>query len=136
MAIKIAPEYVSPEDFKTYTGIDLYEELAEGENPLLFLRDRENEIINYVNLQSWRPITKWIYENVFSPEQIDGFREAILIQAKYVFLNGNILENSGVDPEMGVKFGKNEREEAYISQAAIDKLMMEGILTLKMRTRF
>jgi len=136
MAIKIAPQYVSVEDFKTYTGIDLYEELNGGEDPQLFLRDRENEIINYVNLQSWRPITRWIYENKFSPDQVDAFREAILIQAKYVFLNGNVFENNGIDPETGVKFGKNEREEAAISQAAIDKLMVEGIITLKMRTRF
>lgn len=136
MAIKIAPEYVSVEDFRTYTGINLHEELADGEDPQLFLRDREDEIIRYVNLQSWRPITRWIYEHKFSPDQVDAFREAILIQAKYVFLNGNIFENSGIDPEMGVKFGKNERESAAISQSAIDKLMNEGIITLKMRTRF
>lgn len=136
MAIKIAPEYVSVEDFKSYTGIDLYEELGGDQDPLLFLRDCEDEIINFVNLQSWRPITKWIYENKYSPEQVDAFREAILIQAKYVWLNGNIMENNGVDPETGVKFGKNEREEAAIAQNAIDKLKVAGILTLKMRTRF
>lgn len=133
MALKIKAEYVSVEDFKTYTGIDLYEELGGDTTPDLFLRDREDEIINYVNLQSWRPITKWIYEHKYSPEQMDALREAILIQAKYVFYNGDIMGNSGIDPEEGVKFGRYERTEAAIAQSAIDKLKMNGILTLRMR---
>jgi len=136
MAIKIKPEYVSVEDFKTYTGIDLYEELNGDKEPELFLRDCEDEIINYVNLQSWRPITRWIYENKYSPEQVDAFREAILIHAKYVWLNGDLMENNGIDPESGRKFGKDEREEAAIAPNAIDRLKMAGILTLRMRTRW
>ena len=135
--MKLKPEYVSVEDFKTYTGINLDEELNDGgKTPDMFLRDCEDELINYVNLQSWRPISKYVYEHFYSPEQMDALREAILIHARYVFYNGDILENNGVDPETGKKFGKDEREEAAIAPNAVDKLKMNGILTLKMRTRF
>lgn len=136
MALKIKPEYVSVEDFKTYTGIDLYEELAEEQQPNLWLRDREDELINYVNLQSWRPISKWFHDHFYTPEQVDALREAILIHAKYVWLNGSILENSGLDPEAGQKFTPDQREAAAIAPNAIDKLKIAGILTLKMRMRF
>lgn len=133
--MKLKPEYVSVEDFRNYTGIDLQEELAEGQDPNLFLRDREDEFITYVNLQSWRPITKWIVEHRYSPKQMDALKEAILIHAKYVFENGDILGNNGIDPEQGVKFGKYEREEAAIAPNAINKVKMAGILTLVMRSR-
>ena len=136
MAIKLKPEYVSVEDFKVYAVIDLYEELIGNTSPDLFLRDCEDEIINYVNMQSWRPISRWIYQNIFTPQQIDAFREAILIHAKYVFQNGDIMNNNGIDPEQGVKFGKYEREAAAIAPNAINKLKMAGILTLVMRARY
>ena len=124
------------EDFKTYTGIDLYEELSEEQEPILWLRDREDEIINYVNLQSWRPISRWIYDHKYTPEQMDALREAILIHAKYVWLNGNLLENNGIDPETGKKFGSDDRQEMAIAPNAIDKLKMNGILSLKMHMRW
>lgn len=135
MALKIKAQFVSVEDFKVYTGIDLYRELNDDISPELFLRDCEDEIINYVNLQSWRPISVWLDQHLYTPEQMDAFREAILIQAKYVFENGDVLANNGIDPEQGVKFGKNEREEASIAPNAINKLKMHGILTLVMRSR-
>ena len=127
---------MSVEDFKTYTGIDLVEELNEGKTPEIFLRDAENEIIHYVNLQSWRPITKWIVQNKFTPEQMDDLMEAILIQAKYDFENGNVLANNGIDPEQGVKMTPDDRYWASIAPMAIDQLKMHGLLTLVMRTRW
>lgn len=134
--LKIQPEYVSVEDFKTYTGIDLYEELPEGKDALLFLRDAEDELINYANMQSWRPINRYIVQNKFSPVQMTSLRTAILMQAKYMFENGDAMGNSGLDPEEGVKFGKYERESAAISPKAINELKMSGIITLVMRSRW
>lgn len=136
MALKLKPEFVSVEDFKNYTGIDLAEELREGQDPNLFLRDAEDELIYFVNAQSWRPISLWIAHNKFSQEQMDALRESILIQAKYMFENGDIMSNNGVDPEQGVKFGKYERESAAIAPNAINKLKMFGILSLVMRSRW
>jgi len=137
MAIKTKAEFVSTEDFKTYTGIDLYEELnGDGKTPDMFLRDCEDELINYVNLQSWRPISKYVVENYYGPEQMDALKEAILIHARYVFYNGDIMENNGIDPETGRKFTDDERKSAAIAPNAIDKLKMEGILSLKMKLRF
>lgn len=135
MALKIAPEYVSVEDFKAYTGIDLHEELSEDNDPNLWLRDAEDQIINYVNLQSWRPITKWIYENKFTEEQVDAFRQAILLQAKYMFYNGNVMMNNGIDPEDGVKMKPSDREHASISPDATNMLINYGIISLTMRSR-
>lgn len=135
MGLKLKAEYVSVEDFKTYTGIDLYEQLNDNTTPNFFLRDVEDELINYVNLQSWRPISRLMHENKFTPEQMDAWREAILIQAKYVFENGDILSNNGIDPEQGIRFGTMERYAASIAPNAINKLKMAGILTLVMRER-
>lgn len=134
--LKTKAEFVSTEDFRVYTGIDLSAELNDSQDAELFLRDREDELINYANQQSWRPINKYLYENEFSPEQMTALREAILLHAKYVFNNGDILDNSGVDPESGVKFGKFERESAAISPKAIYALKMSGILSLVMPPKF
>ena len=136
MAIKIKAEYVSPEDLKTYCGLDLYEELGGNITPDFFMRDREDEIIRYVNIQSWRPISLWIKRNKYNPEQMDGLRTAILEQAKYVFENGDVLANNGIDPEQGVKFGTHERREASISPKAIDILKMNGIVLMSMRSTY
>lgn len=136
MALKIKPQYISAEDFHVYTGINLDEELRGNLTPNLFLRDCEDELINYVNMQSWRPINLWIVENKLNQEQMDALREAIIIHAKYVFENGDIMSNNGIDPEQGVKFGKFEREEAAIAPNAINKLKMAGILSLVMRSRW
>lgn len=133
MSISVAPKYVTLEDFKVYTGIDLDEELNGNMNPNLFLRDAENELLNYANMQSWRPINEWIARYKLTAEQMDALREAILIQAKYMFENGDILSNNGIDPEQGVKFGKFEREEAAIAPNAINKLKMAGIVSLVMK---
>ena len=135
-ALKLKAEYVSTEDFKTYTGTDLTEQLNEGMNPDFFLRDAENEIIDYVNGQSWRPITRYIHDNCFSPEQVVIFKTAILIQAKYMLENSDLMSDSGVDPEKGVIFGKYERDNASIAPNAINMLKNAGIVTLKMRTKF
>ena len=136
MGLKLKAEYVSVEDFKTYTGIDLYEQLNGATTPDFFLRDCEDELINYVNQQSWRPISQWIMRNKFAPWQMDAWREAILIQAKYVFENGDVLSNNGIDPEQGVKFGSMERALASIAPNAINKLKVAGILSLVMRERW
>ena len=134
--LKTKAEFVSTEDFRVYTGIDLSEELNDSRDAELFLRDREDELINYANMQSWRPITRYVYEHYYSPEQMTALREAILLQAKYVFENGDVLANNGIDPENGVKFGKYERESASISPKAINLLKVNGILSLVMRTTF
>ena len=136
MALKLKAKYVSVEDFKTYTGIDLYEELNEGQQPELFLRDCEDELLEYANLQTWRPINDYTINNLFTPKQKDALMEAILIQAKYVFENGDVLGNNGVDPEQGVKFGAQDREAASISPKAMNKLRDNGILLTKMRNRY
>ena len=136
MGLKLKAQFVSVEDFLTYTGIDLHEELASDKAPDFFLRDCEDQIINYVNQQSWRNISGTIAANKFTSEQMDALRMAILTQAKYVFENGDVLANNGVDPEQGVKFGMLERREASISPVAIDMLKMSGILTLVMRSRY
>jgi len=135
MALKLKPEYISAEDFRTYTGINLDEEL-NGVSPDVFLRDCEDELISYVNMQSWRPISRWIAEGKYTPDELDAIREAIIIQARYVLLNGDVAENNGIDPETGVRMSLSDREEATIAPNAINKLKMAGILTLKMKSRF
>lgn len=135
-SLKIKAEYVSLEDFKTYTGIDLIEELPEGRDAELFLRDAEDELIEYANAQSWRPISRWLADNKLPPEDVNVIREAIIMQAKYMFENGDALANNGLDPETGVKFGSYERDAAAISPKAIKHLKNNGILTLRMKTRY
>lgn len=136
MAIKTTAEFVTPEDFKTYTGIDLSEELAIGKTPDIFLRDAEDHLIQYVNIQSWRPITKWIYQNKYSEIQQEMWREAILIQAKYEFYNSDLTLNAGIDPLDGQKMTPSQREQAYIAPEAIKKCMRAGLITRTMITRF
>jgi hypothetical protein len=67
---------------------------------------------------------------------MDSFRTAILEQAKYVFENGDVLANNGIDPEQGVKFGVHERREASISPKARDILSLSGILLMTMRSLY
>lgn len=134
--MRTTAQFVSLDDFETYTGINLRKDLRDGVNADKFLRDCEDALINYANLQSWRPINKFIAEHYYTKEQMTALREAILIQAAYTYQNGNLLMNSGIDPERGRVFGENERRENAIADPAMDKLRMSGILRTRAPARY
>ena len=135
--LSTAATFVTPEDFKTYTGIDLDESLNDDiTTPDRFMRDAEDEIINYVNMQSWRPISRNLAQNKYTQSQVFSLKKAIILQAEYMFYNGDMLKNNGVDPDRGEVVRNETLKKVSISPKASDELKQSGILTLVMRRRW
>ena len=132
MEISTTPKYVTPEDFKTYWGIDLSEELAPPRTPNSFLRDVEDRVLNYISLQSWISIRKRLERHCLSDFQMDSLCKAILQQANYEFYNGTQTLNSGIDPERGKIVDRSDLNRATICQDADDTLQTAGLIVRKM----
>lgn len=132
--LKTAPIYVSEDDFNNWTGKNLSAELNDSTTPDRFLRDAEDDVLTFINLQSWRPISHLIRENWFTDEQMYALKAAILEQADYVFYNGDAYKNSGLDPE-GKRLDRDDLNRVAISQRTIDRLIETGVMTLVMHGR-
>jgi hypothetical protein len=127
------PHFATPEDFKTYSGIDLSEELLPPQTPDSFMLDVEQRIINYISLQSWLPLRKMIRDNKLSQYQVNSLALAILQQTKYEFFNGTSSMDSGIDPERGKVSSRDDLNRAAICQDAIDTLQCSGLISRVMR---
>lgn len=129
----LTPRFVTPEDFKTYTGIDLSEELAAPQTPNSFILGVEQRILNFISLQSWIPLKRMIELHRLSKFQQDSLALAILQQARYEFYNGTLTMNSGIDPEKGIINDRDSLNRATICQDAMDTLQCSGLLKRVMR---
>ena len=132
--LKTAPIYVSEDDFNNWTGKSLSAELNDNTTPERFLRDAEDDVLTFINLQSWRPISHLIRANWFTDEQMYALKAAILEQADYMFYNGDAYKNSGLDPD-GKRLDRDDLNRVAISQRTIDRLIETGVMTLVLHGR-
>lgn len=139
--IDMKPQYVTPEDFLNYFGIDLNENL-KGDNDSFkadsFLRRVEDRIMAWVDANTYRNFL-WeqlrddykapnSYRQYFVNEQKDLWKKAILNQAMYVFRNGEIGLDSGYDMEKGIVAKDNDLGTIEICRPSIDFMKRAGIL--------
>lgn len=118
--MKLQTRYITLDEFRVYSGIDLLAELKTNSNPsdeanawLVRLEDRMEAFLNatfFKNVSDLYPC--------FTDHQKEHYKKALLEQGIYVFQNGDIATDSGLDPETGEKFGEATRNKKVIAPAA------------------
>ena len=122
-------KYITADEFKEYTGIDLSEELKDTSNPSdkvnAFLKRIEDRMETYLNAHFFKRVSDlW---PCFTENQKYHYKLALIEQAYYVFKNGDISTDSGYDPEKGIIGSKHALTEITIAPNAKDHLKMTGL---------
>lgn len=129
------PIFVTIEDFDNYWAMNLRDMLRTSANPSnqadRFLARTERRLMSYIDNNTFR---RYKYEELRG-KQLEAFKEAILLQAMYVYKNGDIGMESGFDSERGFVAKRNELVEITLCQDAIDVLSNAGLWNLVMKNR-
>lgn len=139
--IIMEPQFVSPEDFLNYWGIDLNETLKSESNDSnkanIFLKRVEDRLMSWIDANTFRVIpwdylkgpikasTKEREETI--KKQREAWNLAILTQAMYIYKNSEIGLDSGYDPEKGIVATKDSLSAIEICQSAIDYIKVAGL---------
>ena len=131
----IRTKYITPDDFKTYFGIDLDIELKDSANPsdtaLAFLKRIEDRISTFLDSQFYRQVDKE-YPN-FSDYQKEHYSKALLEQAIYVFKNGDISVDAGYNTETGETASNDTIIKKTIAPNCRNNLMLCGLWCRKVK---
>lgn len=127
--MQLLTKYITADEFREYTGIDLEEELKGESNPSnkvnAFLKRIEDRMEVYLNAHFFKNINA-LYP-CFTDEQKYHYKLALIEQAYYVFKNGDISTDSGYDQDRGIIASKHARTEITLAPNAIDHLRMTGL---------
>jgi len=122
-------KYITADEFREYTGINLAEELKDTSNASdkvnAFLKRIEDRMEVYLNAHFFKVVSDcW---PCFTDEQKYHYKLALIEQAYYVFKNGDISTDSGYEPDKGIIISKHARSEITLAPNAIDHLRMTGL---------
>lgn len=124
-------QFITPDDFKTYFGIDLGAQLKGNANPSdkanAFIKRIEDRMEAFLNANFFKNIN--IEYALMSDYQKDHYRLALLEQALYVFKNGDISVDSGYDPDQGIIVSSHALNEVIIGKNAKNHLRLCGLWT-------
>lgn len=127
--------YITPDEFKLYSGIDLAKDLKDDSNPSnkgeAFLFRIETRIAAFINARFYKNVDSQ-YPH-FTDYQKEHYKIALMEQAIYELRNGEIYTDSGHDPDEGEKMSPELREKIAIAPACKDQLILVGIWNRKIR---
>ena len=127
--MELLTKYITADEFREYTGIDLAEELKDTSNASdkvnEFLKRVEDRMETYLNAHFFKNVNELYPE--FTNEQKYHYKLALIEQAYYVFKNGDISTDSGYDQERGIIASKHARTEITLAPNSIDHLRMTGL---------
>lgn len=131
------PRFVTVDDFKNYWGIDLRLRLRSDDNDSnhaeRFLARVEDRLMNWIDNNTFRRIK---YEDLkFDSRRYENWQKAILTQAMYMYKNGDLGIESGLDTEKGIIAARSDLVELEVCQAAIDYLSNAGLFNLNVKNR-
>ena len=125
----ILTRYITADEFREYTGVDLEAELRDTSNPSdkvnAFLKRIEDRMEVYLNVHFFKNVSE--YWTRFNDLQKSYYKKALIEQAYYVFKNGDISSDSGYDPEKGIVASKHALNELVIAPNARNYLRMTGL---------
>ena len=131
----LAPKFITIDEFDNYWSANLREMLRTSANPSnqaeLFLARVENRLMAYIDNNTFR---RYEYEEL-QGKQLAAFKEAIILQAMYVYKNGDIGMDSGYDAERGSVINRANLVEISVCQDAIDVLSNAGLWNLAMKNK-
>lgn len=127
--MEIKTRYITADEFREYTGVDLAAELRDTSNPSnkvnAFLKRIEDRMEVFMNTHFFKKVSDFWPK--FTDTQKHHYKLALIEQAYYVFKNGDIYTDSGYDPEKGIIASKHALSEITIAPAAKDHLRMTGL---------
>lgn len=133
--ITLEPKFVTVDEFNDYWGANLADMIKTDANPSngpdLFIARCERRLMAYIDHNTFR---RFKYEELRGI-QLDAFKEAIIIQAMYIYRNGYLGMDSGYDSERGVTIKRSDLNEISLCQDAIDVLSNAGLWNLVMKNR-
>lgn len=123
--------YITPDEFREYTGINLEEELRDTSNPSdqvnAFIVRIEDRMETYLNAKFFKNVCD-LYPH-FTEFQKKHYKLALIEQAYYVFKNGDISTDSGYDQDKGLIIEKRKKQALEIAPNAINHLKLTGLWT-------
>lgn len=129
------PMFITVDEFDNYWSVNLRDMLRTSANESnqaeMFLARVERRLMAYIDNNTFR---RYKYEELCG-KQLNAFKEAIVLQAMYVYKNGDIGMDSGYDAERGLVAKRAELVELSVCQDAIDVLANAGLWNMSMKNR-
>jgi hypothetical protein len=129
------PQFISPDDFENYWGINLREKLKDNSNSSnkanIFLKRVELRVINWIDSNTFR-VTSWDNLTDF---QLEHFRIALLEQAMYIYRNSDLALDSAYDPEKGFVAENGKLKAIEICEPCLRELKLAGLYNLNILNR-
>lgn len=134
--MRTEPRFVTPADYYNYYGTNLDEALRADSNDSnkanLFLMQAEDLLLSWADMvNSWH--TPWEEAKRF-PHAYECLQKAILAQAQYMLINGNLFMDSGYDPQKGFLTNADQLKDAAICESAKTYLKESGLFSMVLRT--
>lgn len=124
--------YITLDDFKEYFSIDLIEEMGTEIVAQAFLKRIEDRMESFVNSNFNRNINSEFPR--FTDYQKEKYKLALLEQCIYIFKNGDISVDSGVDLEKGEVINRGILKNMSIAPNAEANLRLCGIWCRQIRS--
>ena len=129
--------FISLDEFRGYTGIDLEARLKKDDNPgstaVMFLKRCADRVEAYIEANYHRRIERE-YPH-FTNYQKEKYKLGLIEQALYILKNGDISVDSGYDPQEGVKASRGVINELSLSPNAKNYFLLAGVLTRYLKTK-
>lgn len=125
-------KYITLDEFKEYFSIDLIEEMGDEGIALAFLKRIEDRMEAFVNSNFNRNIM-FEYPN-FTDYQKEKYKLALLEQCIYIFKNGDITVDSGLDLDRGEVVRRGVLKNVSIAPNAEANLRLCGIWCRQIRS--
>lgn len=133
----IKTKYITKDEFKAYTGIDLDLELKDDDNPSdkanAFLRRIEVRLATFIDAKFARQVDREY--PTLSDYQKEHYKYALLEQALYVLKNSDLITDSGYDPEVGEVARQERLELISVSSQTKQHLILCGMWNRKLKAR-
>lgn len=130
-------KYITADEFKEFSGIDLKYELADDDNASnkvnAFLYRIETRMSSFLDANFYHKIE--IEYPKFSNYQKEHYKLALLEQALYILKNSDIAVDSGYDPTKGQMIDRGQLLELTISPRAKEHLILCNLWNRKIRNR-
>ena len=125
----IKTKYITADDYKQYFGEDLNVILPDDDNPNgkagRFIMRVEDDVALFLEVNCFKRIDEEYVE--LSDYQKDCYKKALLNQVNYNFNNGDIGNDSGYDPQSGVRAQRANIVDVILSPKTINYLRLAGL---------
>lgn len=123
-------KYITLDDFKEYSGVDLVSELGTTEKARAFLTRIEVRLESFLNARMHQNVAMR-YPTLTDNQKLH-YKYALLEQAIYVWKNGDVSVDSGYDPDSGLKITEGNLLGLEVCRNAKSHLMEAGLWTYKL----